>query len=106
MKFLWALILLIFLSCDISNEPPPSSCLDNALIVIEALKDTYPLVVVEGDYYPDERHVECFYWEDGRWKCGYWTGYDIREREQDYRFSATVYSYEEYLERVRMYGWR
>jgi len=105
-KFLWVLILLILLSCDISSEPPPSSCLENALTVAEALKDTYSIVIVEGDYYPDIRHVDCFYWEDGTWKRGHWTGSKIMEIPQDTNFSASVYSCEEYRKRVTNYGWK
>jgi len=87
---------------------PPGDCLDNALIVAEALKDTYPVVIIEGDYYFGEnpRHVDCFYFEDGRWKRGYWNQAEIVEKLQDFNFSVSVYSYEEYKERVRMYGWR
>jgi len=106
MAFLILAIAYISLGSECHTKPPEKTCLDNTLAVIEALKDTYPLVIVEGDYCDDARHVECFYWEDGRWKCGYWTGAIVTERPQDWRFSASVYNYEEYEERVRMYGWR
>lgn len=100
------LIFSISLGAKCSTDPPPESCLDNALTVAETLKDTYPIVIVEGDYYPDSRHVDCFYWEDGRWKRGHWTGSKIMEIPQDTNFSANVYSYEEYLKRVDNFGWR
>ena len=100
------LIFSLSLGSKCSTDPPQGGCLDNALTVAEALKDTYPLVIVEGDYYPDERHVDCFYWEGGKWRRGHWTGSRVIEIPQDWRFSASVYSYEEYCKRVTKYGWR
>ena len=87
---------------------PPQDCLDNALAVAEALQGAYPIIIIEGDYYygDNPRHVDCFYWEDGRWKRGYWNQAEVIEKPQDYNFSAAVYSYEEYLKRVDNFGWR
>ena len=100
------LSFFLFLGAECSTDPPEGTCLDNTIAVIDALKDTHILVIVEGDSDPDSRHVECFYWEDDKWKCGYWTGARVVEKPQEFWFNASIYNYEEYLDRVRTYGWR
>lgn len=96
----------LFSGSECTTDLPEGTCLDNALAVGAALHDTYPLIFVEGDYAPDTRHVDCFYWEDGRWRRGYWTGLKVVEVQQDWLFCAQIYSYKEYIERVKRLGWR